>query len=436
MYISPSAEKALMLLLECHADEAHPMDCVREDLRMLLETNDVDYQQQILQARMLARFSDRLHKIVAAGTTLLVNKLHRLFIGTCAAAVRGQTAVVAIARALRTHPRKVHECIEAEEEQASSPWQDRLLTARQTPSNAFGEAMHAAVEEWYKAHCKAGMAENKLIQRFSTKQLHGMFCQHHDRAANFFVDGAPEWLRSQLSPEVDDFVPPISYPSFCKLAPDDVEREGWRTCCCQQCLEVDDMMERWSSIMLVMHNPDAKCMRSRDDLRHVEYCTDPECPWNGPLKHRLPYPWPQRAKNIMVDPQLLASVFADPTKRPPFLFCRGCECGDCCSDPLDIEPGGDPAFTRCYGINTGDPEHDGSPCDACGWGVKYPPCPTFANSSTTIRWKCLLTTAKNVPGYEDAEGPPQSRNLTDMLVPVISSPVVLLVALEEVMRAW
>ena len=108
----------------------------------------------------------------------------------------------------------------------------------------------------------------------------------------------------------------------------------------------------------------------------------------------------------------------------------------CCSDPLDIEPGGDPAFTRCYGINTGDPEHDGSPCDACGWGVKYPPCPTFANSSTTIRWKCLLTTAKNVPGYEDAEGPPQSRNLTDMLVPVISSPVVLLVALEEVMRAW
>ena len=78
----------------------------------------MEYQRQVLQAGMFEGFADKLSGLVSAGTTLLVQNLHRLFTGVCSFAVRANTTTAAIASALRTHSRKVNDCIEAEEKQS------------------------------------------------------------------------------------------------------------------------------------------------------------------------------------------------------------------------------------------------------------------------------------------------------------------------------
>ena len=143
------------------------------------------------------------------------------------------------------------------------------------------------------------------------------------------------------------------------------------------------MIDAWAHIMLVLHKEEAHRLRSRDDLRNLPHCNDPTCEWNGEMIRQLPYPFPHRIKNLIVDEDLLCSVFPSKEFRPPFLFCTKCECGDCTpgqdgSGEVSERVGHLPAYLQCRRIDTGgDQPGSDVPCKQCGWGAKYPTCPTF-----------------------------------------------------------
>ena len=189
----------------------------------------------------------------------------------------------------------------------------------------------------------------------------------------------------------------------------------------------------WGRRMLVAHaGSTAAAQKLRASfkfraLKDVPMCTDVECPWNKEeAEFKIPFPFPSRLKNTICDHAELAKRYSA-SKRPPALFCSSCKCGDCTTDEEKYPESPDyPKYLVCRRLNTGGAPSD--ICADCGWGAKYPPCPTLARDPTMFTWRCQhKTAAKYVPGYDSsAQAAPKFG--ADSLVPVTSTHQVFLAA--------
>ncbi len=237
-------------------------------------------------------------------------------------------------------------------------------------------------------------AEKKRYLLLFITQLHLLYSQTHDSDGHYYPHGTVEYLQSKISG--GNFKKPIGLTKFTELKPKDIDQEGWRTCCCQICYEIDTMMTVWGLVMSYMHSDQGTMLSAREPwLFKIPQCADASCVWkNG--THHLPHPFPERFKNIITSEDLLRSYYPDPRVRPPFLFCSGCKCGACEERPAAAPEfrGPIPPFLSCRRIDSGAlPSGSSVECLACGWEVKYVSCPTLERLDIQLDWRCLFTTA-------------------------------------------
>ena len=345
--------------------------------------------------------------------------LHRVFVEDCAAGPEFEGEEDKLGNVLGLKRPKIMKCKDAD---ASLPIPQRLAKKRATRSDALSHTVVSQIIIWYRVFCKYNEVDQTFYSILSTTQLWDLYCRHHDINGKYWVAGTMEWLSG--APPSDKKSHVISYPKFSTLRPKDVKDDGWRTCCCQICLEVDEMVSVWYAYMLVSHghmsrDPDSAAkLRSTigGHMMDVPACNDPACDWwsQTPAKFKLPPHQIQRFKNVITDYALLSTLEStrNVESRPPFLFCGSCECGICESDTHKSPPiGGDePAYLNCRGLS-------GSACNECGWANMYPVCPTLAAWEKLFSWRCLGKTAKSLRlDVPRANG--GSRKPTDLLVKI------------------
>ena len=243
-----------------------------------------------------------------------------------------------------------------------------------------------------------------------------LYCRHHDVAGDFFVAGTVEWLSGLIDFKRGKYVV-IGYSKFAELRPPDVKAEGWRSCCCQICLELDEILAVWLHLMIVTHghlSPEpfiSAKFRATHNNRFVNApkCDDPSCPWypTDPATYKLPHVMIERLKNVITDYDQLSTLPA--TRKLPYLYCGPCECGMCSGHTDGSGP--EPVYLRCRGM-------EGEACSDCGWAAKYPVCPTLLAWDKTFSCRCRKKTASRA--QPDVQQPQQqgSRKAADLLVKV------------------
>jgi hypothetical protein len=235
-----------------------------------------------------------------------------------------------------------------------------------------------AMREFVHCHCK--FLEKTYVCLFTRKKVWELYCKHHDKGGKYFIDGSPAWLAREienLQAEVDgddDHVPneperPISLDFWYKRWQQEkwATTEKWRSCCCQLCAEVEDLLGTWGAIMSVVHGPDVDKSETGRQVR--ARCRDQSCRWHLPTTNpahlRLPKPFPMRFQ------QQIASGFAQ-------IGCPSCPslfCGKVGEGGADEETGL-PKWLYCREAE----------CNECGFAVRFPQCPTIATlSAVTCR---------------------------------------------------
>jgi len=193
--------------------------------------------------------------------------------------------------------------------------------------------------------------------------------------------------------------------------------------------------------MKLMHAPDEANKAPGRTVTPPPKCVDPCCAWRQDGPKKLPRKFPERFKNIVTDEGKRCDLY-EPDERPPALFCSPCKC-ELCFDDGDVAtalPRDLPGYLRCRRTNTGLASGAvAGACSECGWGKRFPRCPTFENMKDKIEWRALKSTLKNVPECRaDVEGKtaPASRNVSDRLFATKTAPKTFLSVLEAAVAAW
>jgi hypothetical protein len=168
----------------------------------------------------------------------------------------------------------------------------------------------------------------------------------------YFPQGSPEHLRYEeeqllhAGGELPSPARPLSESTWLRLWPRDVTKEVWRSCCCTQCAEVEDLLDTWGyatffrcftscsfrKLMTVSHASalgNEKYARGDMARRFSTQCTSDTCPWalpeHDPAAHRTPVPFPARFKNKLCSETLREDLGI----LCPTLYCSPCGCEAC-----------------------------------------------------------------------------------------------------------
>jgi hypothetical protein len=225
-----------------------------------------------------------------------------------------------------------------------------LLGLRQKRSDALGTTVKVAVREF--VHCYSKFEEKTFVCLLTKHDVWIQYCKFHDRNGLYFPQGSPDHLdyEEKLLNHVEGPLPsparPMSESSWMRLWPKEVTKDVWRSCCCTQCAEVEDLLDTWGSatrfcvslivfcrkMMTVSHAEmlgNEKHARGDLSRQFSARCTSAACPWTLPEEDsnalRVPVPFPARFKNKLCS----ESLHEDLGVRCPKLFCSPCGCGAC-----------------------------------------------------------------------------------------------------------
>jgi hypothetical protein len=123
-----------------------------------------------------------------------------------------------------------------------------MLGQRQRRSDAFGDHVSLAVREF--VHCYSKFEEKTFVCLLTKGDVWTQYCKYHNKDGLYFPQGSLgqlDYERKLL--QLLDPPPrppqPLSIAAWNRLWPPDVTKDVWRSCCCTQCAEVEDLLDTW-----------------------------------------------------------------------------------------------------------------------------------------------------------------------------------------------
>ena len=182
--------------------------------------------------------------------------------------------------------------------------------------------MDSAIADRYVANSLYVQQGQPLQLKIPVTELYDTFCQYFDKNGVFHENKTLAWRQFQLrlrqkqlsgreldgGEDSDDEDHggdwrPVSYPSFARRKPDNVQVGRDRECCCQACVEIETLITEWALKMRAAHCDANDYSTALQGWRKTPRCADPTCPWmHAPLAGSIPpLNATYRFKNTIVD---------------------------------------------------------------------------------------------------------------------------------------